>query len=47
LSGLPPDFLADAPMTVAGKIKCVGNGVPMAMGRAIARAVRRAVEGAR
>jgi DNA (cytosine-5)-methyltransferase 1 len=47
LSGLPPDFLAGAPFTVAGKISCVGNGVPMAMGRAIARAVRRAVEGAR
>ena len=42
--GLPPDFLASAPMTVAGKIKLVGNGVPMAMGRAIASAVRRAVE---
>lgn len=45
LSGLPADFLADAPMTVAGKIKCIGNGVPMAMGRAIAKAVRRAAEG--
>lgn len=43
-SGLPADFLEDAPFTVAGKIKCVGNGVPMAMGRAVARAVKRAVE---
>lgn len=42
LQGLPEDFLEDAFFTVAGKIKVVGNGVPMAMGRAIARAVRRA-----
>ena len=39
-SGLPADFLADAPFTIAGKIQCVGNGVPLAMGRAVARAVR-------
>lgn len=44
LQGLPEDFLADAPFTVAGKIKCIGNGVPMAMGRAIARAVKRALD---
>jgi DNA (cytosine-5)-methyltransferase 1 len=42
--GLPPDFLAEAPFTVAGKIKCVGNGVPRKMGHAVAKAVRRAVE---
>ena len=41
--GLPEDFLADSPFTVAGKVSAVGNGVPMAMGRAIAKAVRRAV----
>jgi DNA (cytosine-5)-methyltransferase 1 len=41
--GLSEDFLADAPFTVAGKIKCVGNGVPLPMGRAIARAVRKAI----
>lgn len=40
--GLPPDFLADSPLTVAGKIKVVGNGVPLAMGRAVATAVARA-----
>lgn len=40
LQGLPPGFLDDAPFTVAGKIKVVGNGVPLPMGRAIARAVR-------
>lgn len=44
LQGLPPDFLADAPFTVAGKIKVVGNGVPLPMGRAVAKAVRRALE---
>ena len=44
LQGLPPDFLADAPFTVAGKIRVVGNGVPLAMGRAVADAVLRALE---
>lgn len=40
--GLPPDF--DLPgMTVAGKIKAIGNGVPLAMGRAVAWAVVRAM----
>jgi DNA (cytosine-5)-methyltransferase 1 len=42
--GLPADFLSEAPFTQAGKQKAVGNGVPLPMGRAIARAVRRAVE---
>ena len=43
--GLPADFLAaEAPFTVAGKVRVVGNGVPpLPMGRAIAQAVRRAV----
>lgn len=41
--GLPADFLEHAPFTVAGKIKVVGNGVPLMMGRAVARAVRRAL----
>lgn len=45
LTGLPPDFLAHAPFTVAGKIHAIGNGVPMCMGRAVAKAVRRAIEG--
>lgn len=44
--GLPAGFLDDAPFTVAGKIKMVGNGVPLTMGRVIARAVRRAIEAA-
>lgn len=39
--GLPEDF--DLPgMTVAAKIKAVGNGVPLPMGRAVAKAVREA-----
>ena len=42
LQGLPADFLSDAPFTVAGKCKAVGNGVPLPMGRAIARAVKAA-----
>lgn len=41
---LPEDFLRHAPFTVAGKIKAVGNGVPLPMGRAVARAVKRALE---
>lgn len=42
LQGLPDCF--DLPsFTVAGKCKAVGNGVPMPMGRAIARAVMEAV----
>jgi len=43
--GLPPDFLDKAPFTVAGKIKVIGNGVPLAMGRAVAAAVIKAVTG--
>jgi DNA (cytosine-5)-methyltransferase 1 len=44
LQGLPADFLAEAPMTIAGKIKVVGNGVPLPMGRAVAKAVLRALD---
>jgi DNA (cytosine-5)-methyltransferase 1 len=43
LQGLPADFLDEAPFTVAGKIHVIGNGVPVPMGRAMARAVRRAL----
>jgi DNA (cytosine-5)-methyltransferase 1 len=43
LQGLPPDFLADAPFTAAGKYRVIGNGVPLPMGRAIARAVKAAL----
>jgi len=43
LQGLPIDFLSDAPFTVHGKRKVIGNGVPLPMGRAIARAVKCAI----
>lgn len=40
--GLPADF--DLPgFTTAAKCKAIGNGVPLAMGRAVARAVREAI----
>lgn len=41
--GLPEDFLAHAPFTVEGAIEVLGNGVPLPMGRAVARAVKRAL----
>lgn len=37
--GLPPDFLDGCPLTASGKLLAVGNGVPRAMGAAVARAV--------
>jgi DNA (cytosine-5)-methyltransferase 1 len=40
--GLPIDFDLP-PFTVEAKCKAVGNGVPLAMGRAIAKAVRSAI----
>lgn len=43
LQGLEPDFLSSAPFTDQGKRKAIANGVPLPMGRAIARAVRRAL----
>lgn len=43
LQGLPEDFLSKAPFTVEGKQKVIGNGVPLPMGRAIAKAVRAAL----
>jgi DNA (cytosine-5)-methyltransferase 1 len=43
LQGLPEDFLDLAPFTVHGKRKVVGNGVPLPMGRAVAKAVKRAI----
>ena len=38
-------WLDGAPFIVAAKIKAVGNGVPLSMGRAVARAVTLAMEG--
>lgn len=43
LQGLPAGFLEDAPFTEEGKRRVIANGVPLPMGRAIARAVKRAV----
>lgn len=44
LQGLAPDFFAHSPLTVSAACKAVGNGVPLPMGLALARAVRDAVE---
>jgi len=44
LQGLPSDFLAESPFTVSGKRQAVGNGVPLPLGRAIARAVKTAAD---
>ncbi len=43
--GLPADFLGEAPFTASGKSHAVGNGVPLPMGRAVAKAVKRALGG--
>ena len=42
LQGFPPDWIGHQPWTVAAMRKMVGNGVPLPMGRALARAVREA-----
>ena len=41
--GLPTGFLAAAPFTLTGKVHAIGNGVPLPMGRAVARAVKQAM----
>lgn len=43
LQGLPRDFTYSMPFTKQAKLQAVANGVPLPMGRAIARAVRRAM----
>jgi len=43
LQGLPRDFTEHMPFRKDAKLKAVANGVPLPMGRAIARAVKRAV----
>jgi DNA (cytosine-5)-methyltransferase 1 len=43
LQGLPEGFLEKAPFTVDGKQRVLGNGVPLPMGRAVARAVKQAM----
>jgi DNA (cytosine-5)-methyltransferase 1 len=40
LQGLPGDFLQDSPFTIEGKYRAVGNGVPLPMGQAVARAIK-------
>lgn len=44
LQGLPEDFFAHSPFTVRKQGEMLGNGVPLPMGRAVARAVARATE---
>lgn len=44
LQGLPSDFLSESPFTMTGKRQAVGNGVPLPMGRAIAKAVSAAFQ---
>lgn len=41
--GLPDNFFEHSPFTVEAKCKMLGNGVPLPMGRAIARAVKEAI----
>ena len=43
LQGLPPDWLKHQPWTMQAKRKIVGNGVPVTMGRELARAIRRVI----
>lgn len=43
LQGLEADFLKESPFTQSGKYRAVGNGVPLPMGRAIAKAVKAAL----
>ncbi|MFH1568502.1 MAG: DNA cytosine methyltransferase [Gemmatimonadota bacterium] len=41
--GLPAGWSVSPPYTVGAALQAVGNGVPIPMGRALARAVRRAI----
>lgn len=45
LQGLPSDYLDEAPFTVDGKRKAIANGVPIFMGRALAKAIKLAMIG--
>jgi DNA (cytosine-5)-methyltransferase 1 len=44
LQGLPESFFDGSPFTARGQQQMLGNGVPLPMGRAIAQAIRRALE---
>jgi len=41
--GLPENFFEDCPLTIEGQRHGLGNGVPIPMGRAVARAVKKAI----
>lgn len=43
LQGLPADYLDECPLTQSGMKEAIGNGVPLPMGLAIARAVKAAM----
>lgn len=43
LQGLPANYLKDVPLTKTGAVACLGNAVPYPLGRALARAVKRAL----
>lgn len=45
LQGLPPNHLDGCPLTQSGMKEAIGNGVPLPMGRAVARAVKAALAG--
>lgn len=45
LQGVPETLLDHSPFTIEGKIRALGNGVPLAMGRAVASAVSAATSG--
>jgi len=44
LQGLPETFLDNTPFTLEGACGAIGNGVPLPMGRAVAQAVKRALD---
>jgi len=46
LQGLEEGFLDDTPFTAQGKLQVVANGVPLPLGRAVAKAVRAAFQAA-
>lgn len=43
LQGLPASFADELPFTTHGKRRAIGNGVPLPLGQAVARAVKRAL----
>jgi len=43
LQGLPPDFTKYMPFLKSAKYEIIGNGVPLLMGRAVAKAVGQAI----